>query len=164
MSEITNPRQTVLITSRAKTSILGREQEKDNIFAIDWHMPSSKEPRLYAISVGKERFSSELIKKSRCFVVNFMSPDYEKEVLFCGTHSGKHMDKFIETSLTKEEAEKIDCPRINEASAFLECEVINELETGDHVIFVGKIAYGNLKKQGKRIFHKTDDRFTTTLD
>ncbi|NQV09408.1 flavin reductase family protein [Candidatus Woesearchaeota archaeon] len=164
MTEITNPRQVVLITTRAKAVVMGKEKENDNIFTIDWHMPTSFSPRLYAISVGKERFSYELLKESGCFVVNFMSPEYEKEILYCGRHSGRHIDKFKESKLTKEDADNIDCPRIKEALAYIECEIINQLETGDHVIFVGKIINSVLKNKGKRLFHKTGDDFTTTID
>jgi len=164
MSSITNPRQTVLITSREEMTILGKEQAKDNVFTIDWHMPTSFKPLLYAISVGKSRFTCEMIKKSKVFVVNFIPLSLKKEALFCGRHSGEHIDKFRETGLTKEEADSIDCPRIKEAAAYLECEVINEIETGDHVIFIGKAVNSGHKRDEKRLFHLTKDGFTTTVD
>ena len=117
-------------------------------------MPTSFSPQLYAISVGKTRFSCKLIQKSKAFVVNFMDIKNEKEVLFCGTNSGEHIDKFKESGLTKEEAEKLDCARIKEALAYAECEVINEIETGDHIIFVGKVLTSDVKKHGKRILQQ----------
>lgn len=154
ITTLTNPRQTILVTCRYKG--------KDNIITLDWHTPLSFNPMMYAISVGKTRHSLELIRKSGCFVVNFMSKDFEKEILFCGRHSGKNFDKFAETGLTKEEAEKIDCPRIKEALGFLECRVVDEIEVGDHILFIANVLNADLKTRGKRLFHLWGDKFTTT--
>ncbi|MBI2129087.1 flavin reductase family protein [Candidatus Woesearchaeota archaeon] len=152
--QICGERQTILITCRHK--------EKDNVMAIDWHMPSSFEPELYVIAIGKQRFSCDMIRNSRVFVANFVPFSLKEKVLFCGRHSGRFMDKLKEAKLTKEEAEKVDCPRIKEAVAYLECEVVNELETGDHIIFIGKILKSDFKKRDKRIFHISGDEFVTT--
>jgi len=164
MASLNHPTQVVLVTSRATTKIMGKEQVKDDIIAIAWHMPTSFDPELYSISVGKTRFSCELIKHSKVFVVNFMPYTLKEKALFCGTHTGRHMDKFEETGLTREESEKIDCPIIKEALAYLECEVVNEFETGDHVIFVGKVINSKLNKTGKRLFQKDHYKFTTTVN
>ena len=91
-----------------------------------------------------------------------MPKKLEKEVLFCGRHSGESIDKFKETGLTKEEAESIDCPRIKQATGCLECEVINEIEAGDHVIFIGKVLKTIAKNNNKKIFQIKGDEFTTT--
>jgi len=64
MSEITSPRQTILVSCR--------DRIKDNLITVAWHMPASFSPELYAIALGKTRFSCRMIKKSKCFVVNFM--------------------------------------------------------------------------------------------
>lgn len=163
MASLNHPTQVVLVTSRATANIMGKEQTKDNIITIAWHMPTSIDPGLYAISVGKTRFSCELIKQSKVFVINFMPYKLKEKALFCGTHTGRHMDKFEETGLTKEESEKIECPAIKEALAYIECEVVDEFETGDHIIFVGKIINSKLKKKGKRLFQKDHYTFTTTV-
>ena len=81
-----------------------------------------------------------------------MPHELHDAVLFCGTVSGDHADKFAESGLTLEEAEKVDCCRIKEALGFLECEVVEEIESGDHVIFVGKILHSD-HETGKRVYH-----------
>ena len=164
MGEITSPRQVILVSCRAeiKSRFSPEKEVKDNIITLAWHMPVSFEPLLYAISVGKERYSLDIIKKGNVFVVNFMPFELKKEVLFCGRHSGEVIDKFKEAGLKKEEAETIDCPRIKQALGYLECEVVNQIEAGDHIIFIGKVLKKELKKNIKRIF-QTKDRFTTTI-
>ena len=129
---------------------------------MDWHTPLSFNPMMYAISIGKTSYSLELIKKSKVFVVNFMSKDYEKQVLFCGRHSGRDFDKFAQTGLIKEEAEKINCPRIKETLGFLECKVLQEIEVGDHILFIAEVVNSGLREHAKRLFHLREDKFTTT--
>ena len=156
ITTMTNPRQTILLTCRA--------DKKDNIMTLDWHTPLSFEPMMYAVSIGKTRFSLNLIKESKVFVINFMSKNFEKEILYCGRHSGKTIDKFKETGLEKEEAETINCPVIKQALGYLECKVEKETEVGDHFLFIARVTKAELKQKGKRLFHLFADKFTTTVD
>ncbi len=156
ITTLTNPLQTILLTSRSG--------KKDNVMTADWHIPLSFEPMMYAVSIGKGRYSMRLIKKSKVFVINFMPKESEKKVLFCGVHSGKNTDKFKEAGLIKEEARTINCPVIKQALGHLECKVVKEVAVGDHVLFVGRITKAELKKKGKRLFHLFDDKFTTTKE
>jgi len=150
ISEIANPRQIILVTSRW--------QNKDDIITLAWHMPLSFDPMMYGISIGKKRFSLELIRNSKVFVVNFVSKEFKEDVLFCGEVSGREVDKFKETRFEKEEAETINCPRIKQALGYLECEVVDEIETGDHILFIGKVKKAELKKHGVRLFHISGDK------
>jgi len=159
---IYNPRQVALVTSRAEVNLIGKSVLKDNIITVAWHMPVSFEPMLYAVSIGKTRFSCRLIKESKAFAVNFMPFELQKNALFCGTNSGEHIDKFEKSGLEKEECSSIDCPRIKDALAHIECEVINEIDAGDHIIFLAKVLKSEEKKEGKRLFQDEGRRFTTT--
>ncbi len=156
ITTLTNPRQTILLTCRFK--------DRNNIMTLDWHTPLSFEPMLYAVSIGKTRFSLNLVRSSKVFVVNFMSKDFEKKILFCGRHSGKTIDKFKETNFEKEEAKTIDCPRIKQALGHLECRVIKEVEVGDHILFIAQVTKAELREKGKRLFHLFADKFTTTIE
>jgi flavin reductase (DIM6/NTAB) family NADH-FMN oxidoreductase RutF len=163
MPSVSNPRQIVLVTCREEVPVLGKKQTKDNIITVAWHTPLSFEPMLYGIAIGKERFSNEIISKSGCFAVNFIPYHLEKEALFCGRHSGRHIDKFRETGLSKDECETIDCPKIGEALAWMECEVIGHHETGDLIFYVGKVNRIDMKEKGRRLYQIEGDKFTTTV-
>lgn len=146
------PRQVILASSR-----LG---DKDNVMTLSWHSPASFNPELYTIYVGKARYSYEMIRKSKCFCVNFISKDDEDMALFAGRNSGKDVDKFSE--IEKEECSEINCPRLKKALAYMECELIDEIEVGDHVVFVGKVVKKEEIKGGGRLFQVEGDKFTTT--
>ena len=163
LKDIAYPRQVVLVTSEADVEIFGKRQDKKDIITLSWHTPLSFEPFLYGIAVGKARFSKKLIEKSKVFAVNFMPAEFEKQILFCGKNSDELIDKFKETGLTPVECSKIHCSRIREALAWLECEVVEEVDMGDHVLVVGRVLNSSAAGKGRRLF-QSGDGFTTTID
>lgn len=155
MSSLTGARQTVLVGSRLDS--------KDNLIAVAWHMPVSMNPFMYAVAIGKTRYSAELIQKTKVFCINFVSFKQKDEVLFCGRNSGKDVDKFEEAKIRKEECSVIDCARMKDCLAFLECQLTETIEAGDHYIFIGEVVNHKELKNEKRLYHIGDDNFTTTL-
>ncbi|MEM4707724.1 MAG: flavin reductase family protein [Candidatus Anstonellales archaeon] len=130
---------------------------KDNIMAAAWVYPFSFDPPLFGVSVSKKRFSYDLIKKGSAFGINTCSPDMKEAVLVCGRRSGKEIDKFKEAKLTKEKGKFV--PLIKESPASIECEVIKEIEMGDHVLFVGRVINVLKRKEGKGLYHAGGDNF-----
>ena len=162
-SDIINPMQTVLVSCRGNAKLVGKNVSKDNLITVDWHTMININPFLYGVSIGKTRFSHGLITESGVFCVNFMPMTTEKAVLYCGRNSGDFNDKFAKTGLSKIECEKIDCCRVQEGVAVLECEVVETIDFSDHTFFIGKVVYSESKdKVAKRLFHLKNDGFTTT--
>ncbi|MGV9171204.1 MAG: flavin reductase family protein [Promethearchaeia archaeon] len=126
-----HPRQTILCTVK--------HQDKANIITLAWTMIISRRPPIVAISVAPQRYSHDLIKKSKLFTINIPTKDILADVFYCGSHSGRNEDKFKKTNLTPLEGISINCPRIKECIAHLECKVIDENLYGDHTLFVGKV-------------------------
>ncbi len=115
------------------------EEGKPNIITIAWSIPLSMSPPLVAISVGKTRYSHQLIKNTKEFVINIPSKGLAKQATICGSLSGRTVDKFKRSGLTPEPARCVKPPLIKECIAHLECQLVNEIETGDHTLFVGKV-------------------------
>lgn len=135
--------------------VTARFNGKDNVLPVDWHMPLSFSPKLYAISLESKNFSSQMISSSKVFAVNFMGAEYEKQILDCGRLSGKDCDKFESAGFEKSEALKINAPVLKNALGYLECEVINIQITGDHTLFTGKVVYEKEVLEGKQLYHIT---------
>jgi flavin reductase (DIM6/NTAB) family NADH-FMN oxidoreductase RutF len=112
---------------------------KPNIIAVSFCMPVSKIPPLIACAIGKQAFSASLIEASGEFVVNVPSGELEKEVYFCGYHSGRDTDKFKETGLTPFPGKTVKVPSIDECIAAMECAVKDIFITGDKKLFVGEV-------------------------
>lgn len=126
------PMQAVLVTCND-------EKGKTNIITIAWHTPISKKPPLYGISIAPSRYSHDLIKRTKEFVINFLPYELVKEVNYCGTHSGRNTNKIDETKLTLTAAEKIKTPLIKEGFAHIECKLAKTFTIGDHTFFIGEI-------------------------
>ena len=129
----------VLVTVRAPFDVLGKEEVKDNISVVSWHMPASLTPMSYAISVKSDDNVKRMISKAGNFVVNFMGYDQKSIVLSCENQDGLFVDLFEFLGITRMDSDKVESPRIKEAKVFIECRVDQELESGDHTIFVGRV-------------------------
>lgn len=121
------PKLTILVTAG------------NNIITLAWHSPISFSPPLYGVSIAPNRHSHDIIKNEKEFGVNFVTMDHLDAIKYCGTHSGKDVDKWAETWLTKEDAEKIKTPLIKEAIGTLECKLVQDFTCGDHTWFVGEV-------------------------
>jgi flavin reductase (DIM6/NTAB) family NADH-FMN oxidoreductase RutF len=69
-----------------------------------------------------------------------------KEVLCCGTQSGKDIDKFEACKLTPVKAQKVKAPLIEECIGNIECKLYSIHEAGDHTIFVGEVVAASVKE------------------
>lgn len=164
-NRIINSGQVILVSSAY--------EKKANIITLAWNMPLSHKPPLMAISLTKKRFSYALIKKSGEFVVNIPSLELLDKVMYCGTHSGRDVDKFKETNLAPQKANKLKiAPLIKECIGHLECRLNYEREVGDHVLIIGEIIHASAEKELfdmrwkvdkiKLIYHLGDKFFTTS--
>ncbi len=139
------PRQVVLMTAR--------HDGLENVWPIDWHVPLSLEPELYGVSLTSDSFGANLVRASGCFVVNFVPASWEEIILFCGSKSGKVVDKFAETGLQREPATAVNVSRLKDALGYLECEVVQVMEVGDHTLFVGAVRHAAQKGDAARLHH-----------
>jgi flavin reductase (DIM6/NTAB) family NADH-FMN oxidoreductase RutF len=110
-----------------------------NIVAVSFCMPVSKVPPLIACALGKQAYSLPLIESSGEFIVNVPAGELEKEVYYCGYHSGRDTDKFKETGLTPAPGKSVNVPIINECIAHMECRVCEVFMTGDKKLIVGEV-------------------------
>jgi len=110
-----------------------------NPITLGWAMQTSHQPPMWAISVGKTRYSLQAIREAGEFVLAFPSEQQEDETLFFGTRSGGEVNKLAETGVRTRPATEVDGVLLEDAVANFECHVAGELESGDHVIFIGEV-------------------------
>ncbi len=115
------------------------DMEKANIVTIAWISMLTGSPPTLGISVGTRGFSSELIKTNKNFTVNIASIDIIEESDFCGITSGKNIEKFEKSGLTKLPSTIIESPIIKECPVNFECKLTDSGVFGTTNHFVGEI-------------------------
>ena len=113
--------------------------EKSNIITVAWTGVINTNPAMVYISVRPERYSYDIIKKSKEFVINLTNEQLAYATDWCGVKSGKDFDKFEKMHLTKQEASVVKCPMIEEAPVSIECRVKEIKKLGSHDMFIADV-------------------------
>ena len=113
--------------------------KKSNILTVAWTGIINTNPAIVYVSIRPERYSYNLIKENKEFVINLTNEDLVFETDWCGVKSGRDFDKFKEMNLTKQKGKFVKCPLIKEAPVSIECRVIEEKKYGSHVCFIAEV-------------------------
>ncbi len=116
-----------------------RPGEKPNIITVAWAGTVCSEPPMLSVSVRKERYSYDIIRETKEFVVNLTTKDLVYATDYCGVKSGRDVDKFQKMHLTPSPSKTVSAPGIAQSPVSLECKVKQELDLGSHVMFVSEI-------------------------
>lgn len=125
---------------------IGSQHEgESNIMVLNWLMQASFDPQLLAIGLMKEAFSYRLIEQSGVFAVNLFGKD-DKDALMSFTKGrAKNPDKMQGAEFSP--SRELGCPVLDAAAAFIECKVVNKLETGgDHDIILAEVVNAEIHK------------------
>ena len=113
--------------------------ENSNIMTVAWTGIINTNPAMCYISVRPERYSYDIIKKNKEFVIHLTNQELAYATDWCGVKSGANVDKFKELHLTKEKAKFVKCPIIKESPVAVECKVKEIRELGSHHMFIAEI-------------------------
>ena len=127
---------------------------KLNGLAVAWLSRVSMQPPMIMVSIGKTRFSHDLIKKSRIFAVNVLGKNHIEIGRHFGLQSGRKADKFKDIEY---ETRQTGAPILKECIAYLDCNVVNECDAGDHTIFVGEVVDGEVLSDEEPVIYSKGD-------
>jgi rubredoxin/flavin reductase (DIM6/NTAB) family NADH-FMN oxidoreductase RutF len=96
------------------------------------------DPPKFAIASHKDNLTTDYIEKSRLFSISVLQEDVDLEFLGpWGFKSGKSIDKFKGREYR---TGKSGVPIFLEKTiAWIECEVTDSIDTGTHILFIGKV-------------------------
>lgn len=118
---------------------VAEHEGRRSICPLGWKMKTSFSPPMMAISVAPSRFTHDLIAKAGAFVLAWPGESLAAATLFCGTRSGRDLDKFKAAGLTPLKARHVSVPLVAECNVNMECRLAGKLTAGDHTIFAGEI-------------------------
>jgi flavin reductase (DIM6/NTAB) family NADH-FMN oxidoreductase RutF len=145
------PRPAALITCSG--------EKGDNIITMSWIATLCSIPPIIGMGIRKNRFSHSAIVQKSEFVVNIPGEELVKEADYCGTHSGRDVDKFKETGLTRENARVVSVPMIKECPINIECKLTKAIDLGSHTLFLGEVVGTHIDEKIMTIGALDDTKF-----
>lgn len=94
----------------------------------------SLSPPLISFCLDNKSFSLKGFKLSKKFAISILA---ENQILLSQHFAKLHYDKFANIPYFL--GEYSNCPLIEGAVSYIECDKINEHEAGDHIIFIGQV-------------------------
>jgi flavin reductase (DIM6/NTAB) family NADH-FMN oxidoreductase RutF len=107
-------------------------------------MSISLNPKLVLISIGEKAKMLEKIQQSKKYAVNILSHDQQVLSMNFAGQLEKPVDVQFE--------QLGGLPVIKDALAQISCQVVNEVQAGDHVLFIGKVTDINMTEQDPLLF------------
>jgi flavin reductase (DIM6/NTAB) family NADH-FMN oxidoreductase RutF len=121
-----------------------RDGERRNGMTLNWASQVSFEPKLVGISVEKTAFTHELISAGGVFSLNVLSREDRAIVR-----------KFVKPVEVDAGAKTLSgfpfhdgrtgAPILDQAVAFVDCEVRNPVDCGGHTFFIGEVVDGGFQ-------------------
>ena len=112
---------------------------KPNLMTAAWAGICCSDPPCIAVSLRKATYSYGNIVQRRAFTINVPSEDQVKVADFLGLVTGRTLDKFAAAKLTPVRSQLVDAPYVAEFPMVLECQLLQEIEIGLHIQFIGEI-------------------------
>lgn len=139
----------------------GNMEGEKNIITVAWTGTINSDPPMTYISLRHCRYSYDIIKQSKEFVINLVTKKLAYACDYCGVKSGKDIDKFNEMNLTATKGTKVSSPIIYESPINIECVVKDIIPLGTHDMFLAEVVNVSVSEEyldqsGKFHFNKTN--------
>ena len=139
-------RRRVLWTMPSGLYVLGtRAGDRRNGMTLNWATQVSFDPKVVAVSVEKTAFSHELLAEGGVFALSIV--DREDRAIV------RKFTKPVEVDL---EAKTLNgfafhdgtsgAPVLDQAAAYVDCEVRQQVDVGDHTLFLGEVVDAGFQK------------------
>jgi flavin reductase (DIM6/NTAB) family NADH-FMN oxidoreductase RutF len=112
--------------------------ERRNGMTMNWVTQLSFDPKWVGVSVERAAFTHELIEAGGCFAVSFV--DREDRAIVRKFTKPVEVDLAAKTLNGFPYVERVTgAPVLAQAVAFVDCEVRERLEAGDHTLYAGEV-------------------------
>lgn len=152
ITEISNANSLIHLPAKVVMAVTEKPAGAYNIITLEWFMRTSIAPCMYAISIGHSRYSYECLEAVRYFNLVFPSIELKSLVSLSGSTSGRDIDKFVDSQVAHFPGKLHKLPILKDALVNLECEVVSQVRSGDHTIYVGEVQYA-WSDPAKNLYH-----------
>ena len=120
------------------------EDERAAAATVNWVTQTSFEPPLVVVGVKADSGAHDLIKETGFFALNMLGKGQQGVCFGFFKATIKDGDTLNGEKYT---AGKNGCPILDLAPAFLECQLVETVEKGDHSVFVGEVVDAGLRSE-----------------
>jgi flavin reductase (DIM6/NTAB) family NADH-FMN oxidoreductase RutF len=114
-----------------------------NGMVASWVSQVSFSPPLVMVVIRRNRYSHKMVSESGVFAMNVLSKEDSRLVSKFKGPTPEEKFKGIKWG-----TKSTGAPIIDEAIAYMDCKLVNSIDTGDHTIFVGEIVDADTLKDG----------------
>ena len=119
-----------------------RGPQGDHGATASWVMQVSKNPPMVAIALRRGSESAKIVATGEVFAVNILSSD----ALDLAERFFTPVDRFGAPPHPVVTRGARELPLLGEAIGWIECQVRERVDVGDHVLFLGEVIGGGLKQ------------------
>ena len=115
------------------TVITTRTPEGNHGMTVSAFMSVSLDPPLISVSLSRQSKMLEKVRKSGRYAVNILAQHMQPHAM--------HFAGRTDETLTDLFEERHDLPILRDVAAVIVCDVAQEVEAGDHVLFLGQVRH-----------------------
>ena len=128
-------------------------EDKEDAVLASWVNQCAFDPPAVTIALATLRQARLLVEGAGAFIVNVLPKD-DMALL---KYFSRPPEDIFKGVMTRKGLEGIRI--LIDAVAYLECEVVQSMQAGDHVLYVGEIVGGKTLKGGDPYIHVRDNGF-----
>ena len=104
-------------------------------------MQITSSPATIAVSINHENYTNKCIKDTGKFAISILSESSDPLIIGTfGFRSGKEVNKFESIAYNI----KGYLPVVTDSAGYIVCDVIDQMETATHTVFLGKMVEGDV--------------------
>ena len=103
---------------------------------ISWMSPVAFDPLHIMIAVDKLHYSVDFLRSTKNFVLNILKKD---QLTLAGNFARPSMTGETKLDKVATRESETGAAILVDALSYFDCEVVQSLEVGDHILFIGKV-------------------------
>ena len=115
------------------------QQVKANIMTAAWGGICASQPPAVAVSIQRVRWTYASLLERKAFTISVPSAAQAAQADFAGIRSGANTDKFASLQWSAVRGDCVDAPYVGECPLVLELALVQHVEIGSHVQFIGEV-------------------------
>jgi flavin reductase (DIM6/NTAB) family NADH-FMN oxidoreductase RutF len=108
----------------------------ENGLTVSWMSQVAFEPPMLMIAVDKLHYSTDILRSTKNFCVNLLGQDQAALAGRFAKQATTADDKLVDVPQRPAES---GAAILTDAVAYFDCEVVNMVEAGDHLVVIGRV-------------------------